>query len=91
MIQLEEIEVVEEKREALSLIERVRRMAAPMEEPEAPVQGGKITATLPDGYVRRSPIQPYHESASYRRRQKLIAVSVVLVIVLAGIAASVLL
>lgn len=37
----------------------------------------------PDGYVRRSPVQPLHVAEGYRRRQALRAVAVAVVIVAA--------
>ena len=58
---------------AASLVEQVRLLSHPVEQPSADAEDGE-NAVLPDGYVRRSPVQAYYEPPEYRRRRRVIQI-----------------
>ena len=50
----------------MGLLEQVERMTAEEFPDTLPEEQEEVRCA--DGYVRRSPVQPYHTSAGYRRR-----------------------
>lgn len=60
-----------EARDARSLIRRVSELAGQPDgaESAAPEDGGASPVYCADGYLRRSPVQPYHTAEGYESRR----------------------
>ena len=72
------------KRRGVSAARRRSAVGPTVEEASRPPRPSR------DGYVRRSPVQPVHRAADYRRRQMMRAVQVIAVIAVACVGLSLL-
>lgn len=68
-----------------SLVEQLRRMAGPQNQTDAYDRKLYDKTVCPDGYVRRSPVQPLDIPPGTRRRNLVRAIGIFAVIVLAAV------